>query len=155
MKSPSFIWNYYLVASKISFWDFVIFFETFSEYTNFIENFGMWGSPKVSTLTSNISQNESGYRNRPYLIFESPNFSLLVGVTLSWKGHIHFTGNYILIKFGLLEKHTKFEKNLSHGFDKSADLLKGQTNSKWLFQAEVSSKKRTNEFNFTTMIPLV
>ena len=29
-------------------------------------------------------------------------------------------------------------------------LPKGQTNSKWFFQADVSSKKQTNEFNFTT-----
>ena len=28
-----------------------------------------------------------------------------------------------MLKFGLSEKHTKFEKNLPHGFDKSADLL--------------------------------
>ena len=27
------------------------------------------------------------------------------------------------LKLGLSEKHTKFEKNLPHGFDKSADLL--------------------------------
>ena len=27
------------------------------------------------------------------------------------------------LKFGLSEKHTKFEKNPPHGFDKSADLL--------------------------------
>ena len=27
------------------------------------------------------------------------------------------------LKFELSEKHTKFEKNLHHGFDKSADLL--------------------------------
>ena len=27
---------------------------------------------------------------------------------------------------------------------------KGQTNSKWFFQADVSSKKRTNKFDFTT-----
>ena len=32
---------------------------------------------------------------------------------------------------------------------------KGQTKSKWFFQANVSSKKRTNEFDFTTMIPKV
>ena len=30
-------------------------------------------------------------------------------------------------------------------------LLKGQTKSKRFFQADISSKKRTNEFNFTTM----
>ena len=32
---------------------------------------------------------------------------------------------------------------------------KGQTKSKWFFQADVSSKKQTNEFDFTTMIPQV
>ena len=30
----------------------------------------------------------------------------------------------VLLKLGLSEKHTKFEKNLPHGFDKLADLLK-------------------------------
>ena len=34
------------------------------------------------------------------------------------------------IKFGLTEKHTKFEKNLPHGFDKSADLLSKRQNHK-------------------------
>ena len=29
--------------------------------------------------------------------------------------------------------------------------FKGQPKSKWSFQADVSSKKRTKEFNFTTM----
>ena len=28
-----------------------------------------------------------------------------------------------VLKFGLSEKHTKFEKNLPDGFDKSSDLL--------------------------------
>ena len=32
--------------------------------------------------------------------------------------------------------------------------IKGQTKSKWFFQADVSSNERTNKFNFTTMIPL-
>ena len=32
------------------------------------------------------------------------------------------------LKFGLSEKHTKFEKNLPHGFDKSADLLSKRQN---------------------------
>ena len=32
---------------------------------------------------------------------------------------------------------------------------KGQTKLKWFFQADVSSEKRTNEFNFTTMTPQV
>ena len=32
---------------------------------------------------------------------------------------------------------------------------KGQTNSKTFFQDSVSSKKRMNEFDFTTMIPQV
>ena len=33
--------------------------------------------------------------------------------------------------------------------------FKGQTMSKWFFQAHVSSKKRTNEFYFTAMKPQV
>jgi hypothetical protein len=33
------------------------------------------------------------------------------------------------VKFGLSEKRTKFEKNLPHGFDKSADLLSRRQNS--------------------------
>ena len=32
-------------------------------------------------------------------------------------------------------------------------LIKGQAMSKWFFQANVSSKKRTNEFDFTTGSP--
>ena len=32
------------------------------------------------------------------------------------------------LKLGLSEKHTKFEKNLPHGFDKSADLLSNRQN---------------------------
>ena len=34
-------------------------------------------------------------------------------------------------------------------------LAKGQTKSKWFFQANVSSKKQTNEFYFSTMKPQV
>jgi hypothetical protein len=30
-------------------------------------------------------------------------------------------------------------------------IAKGQTNSKWFFQADVSSKNRTNKFDFTTL----
>ena len=32
---------------------------------------------------------------------------------------------------------------------------KGQTKSKWYFQANISSKKQTNKFYFTTMKPQV
>ena len=32
------------------------------------------------------------------------------------------------LKFGISEKHTKFEKNLPHGFDKLADLLSKRQN---------------------------
>ena len=35
---------------------------------------------------------------------------------------------WALVKFRLSEKHTKFEKNLPHGFDKSADLLSKRQN---------------------------
>ena len=36
----------------------------------------------------------------------------------------------MMLKFGLSEKHTKFEKNLPYGFDKSADLLSKRQNHK-------------------------
>ena len=36
-------------------------------------------------------------------------------------------------------------------YKKGEETTKGQTKSKRFFQAEVSSKKRTKEFNFTTM----
>ena len=36
--------------------------------------------------------------------------------------------NLYLLKFGLSEKHTRFEKNLPHGFDKSANLLSKRQN---------------------------
>jgi hypothetical protein len=41
-------------------------------------------------------------------------------------GQTDFVRSFILsipLKFGLSEKHSKFEKNLPRGFDKSADLL--------------------------------
>ena len=53
------------------------------------------------------------------------------------------------IKFISSEKATKIWRKLQ----KKIDAAKGQTKSKWFFQAKVSSKKRTNEFYFTTMIP--
>ena len=37
----------------------------------------------------------------------------------------------------------------------SAHICKGQKKSKWFFQVDVSSLKRTNEFYFTTMKPQV
>ena len=47
-----------------------------------------------------------------------------------------------LLKFGLSEKHTKFEKNLPYGFDKSADLLSRCQNHKAdLFKLCVLFKK--------------
>ena len=46
------------------------------------------------------------------------------------------------VKFGLSEKHTKFEKNLPHGFDKSADLLsKRQNHEEDFFKLCVLLKK--------------
>ena len=50
--------------------------------------------------------------------------------------------NQIELKFGLSEKHTKFEKNLHHGFDKSADLLsKRQNHENDFFELCVLLKK--------------
>ena len=46
------------------------------------------------------------------------------------------------LKFGLSEKHTQFEKNLAHGFDKSADLLsKRQNHGERFFQIMCTSQK--------------
>ena len=43
--------------------------------------------------------------------------------------------NYFFLKFGLFEKHSKFEINLPYGFDKSADLLsKRQSHKKYFFK---------------------
>ena len=46
--------------------------------------------------------------------------------------HFSFSQNsefwFASIKFGLSEKHTKFEKNLPHDFDKLADLLSTRQN---------------------------
>ena len=44
--------------------------------------------------------------------------------------HLRITLLKFLIKFGLSEKPTKFEKNLPYGFDKSADLLSKRQNHK-------------------------
>ena len=47
-----------------------------------------------------------------------------------------------ITKFGLSEKHTKFKKNLPHGFDKSADLLsKRQNHEEDFFQIMCASHK--------------
>ena len=50
--------------------------------------------------------------------------------------------NRVYVKFGLSEKHTKFEKNLPYGFDKSADLLsKCQNHKEGFFKLYVLLKK--------------
>ena len=50
--------------------------------------------------------------------------------------------NRVYVKFGLSEKHTKFEKNLPYGFDKSADLLsKRQNHEEDFFKLCVLLKK--------------
>ena len=49
---------------------------------------------------------------------------------------------YRAVKFGLSEKHTKFEKNLPHGFDKSVDLLSKRPNHEEdFFQIMCASQK--------------
>ena len=46
------------------------------------------------------------------------------------------------LKFGLSEQYTKFEKNLPHGFEKSADLLsKRQNHEEDFFKLCVLLKK--------------
>ena len=51
------------------------------------------------------------------------------------------------VKFGLCEKHTKFEKNLPHGFDKSADLLnKRQNHEEDFFQIKYVCFSKSQNF---------
>ena len=53
-----------------------------------------------------------------------------------------FSADFQALKFRLSEKHTKFEKNLPHGFDKSADLLsKRQNHEEDFFQIMCASQK--------------
>ena len=46
-----------------------------------------------------------------------------------------------MLKFGLSEKHTKFEKNLPRGFEKSANLRKRQKHEDFFFKLCVLLKK--------------
>ena len=50
-----------------------------------------------------------------------------------------------LLKFGLPEKHTKFEKNLPRGFDKSADLHSKRQNQIMCASQKVLTLPRTIE----------
>ena len=57
-------------------------------------------------------------------------------------GLAHLIGAPAELKLGLSEKHTKFEKNLPRGFDKSADLLcKLQNHEEDFFKSFVLLKK--------------
>ena len=67
-------------------------------------------------------------------------------------------------KISLALKHahmycTVWKNKMVVGFEfklyQIVDSFKGHTKSKWFFQANVASKKRTNEFYFTTMKPQV
>ena len=54
---------------------------------------------------------------------------------------------YNIVKFGLSEKHTKFKKNLPHGFDKSAELLsKCQNHEEDFFKLRELLKKSVGMF---------
>ena len=66
------------------------------------------------------------------LLFQKLREMILI-VILRWQSMSLITKkleSYFIcrIKFGLSEKHTKFEKNLPRGFDKSADLLRKRKN---------------------------
>ena len=67
-----------------------------------------------------------------------------------------FLSSFLFLKLrALCSKLLSLDKSLSSTFIQSfsyarCNLHKGQTNSKWFFQADVSSKKWTNKFDFTT-----
>ena len=57
-------------------------------------------------------------------------------------GLAHLIGAPAELKLGISEKPTKFEKNLPHGFDKSAELLsKRQNHEGFIFKLCVLLKK--------------
>ena len=59
-----------------------------------------------------------------YLVSVDPTDRSIVNENkVFWKMSRNIRKIFVL-KFGLSEKHTKFEKNLPNGFEKSADLLK-------------------------------
>ena len=97
---------------------------------NRLSNFGFQSSSNLNT---------NNYKYLATLVYY--NYSL---------PHVILTSNSQIRKVPNLE-------NPSYDFKNTVCfcILKGQTKSKWFFQAEVSSKKRTNEFYFTTMIPQV
>ena len=68
----------------------------------------------------------------------------LIGCTIITNKNLQIW-TFFYVKFGLSEKHTKFEKNLPHGFDKSADLLsKRQNHEEDFFSNYVCFSKSLN-----------
>ena len=77
-----------------------------------------------------------------------------------WKGDICHPGwvaipqpqwvqsfsEFVFLKFMFSRKATKIDKI----FTVNLTVTKGQTNLKWFFQADISSEKWMNKFNFTT-----
>ena len=81
------------------------------------------------------------YWTTPSVQGEKTNRKLTYGLLISSKANLNFflvTGHLILIFLN------KFEWNIQFFYLS----VKGQTKSKWFFQANDSSKKRTNELVF-------
>ena len=74
----------------------------------------------------------------------------MVLLVSSW-GNLDVNYCEVILKFGLSKKHTKFEENLPHGFDKSADLLSKRLNHEEdFFQIMFASQKvRTLHYNLS------
>ena len=69
------------------------------------------------------SLNETPFDSSRFELVQSPD-----PATNFETNNSNFDHFFDQLKFGLSEKHTKFEKNLPHGFDKSADLLSKRQN---------------------------
>ena len=79
--------------------------------------------------------------------FEILKLRLALGKIFGLQKFLEFKSAFLKLiinwlKFGLSEKHTKFEKNLPHDFDKSAELLsKRQNHEEDFFKLCVLLKK--------------
>ena len=110
------------------------------QLTGFYFNFLCLGGAKVkNTMTI--------YKIFPFPIDQINSFSTLV-VCISLRNYLHKPLKPKTLKKFFFQKKMSTTKILT-------DLTKGQKKSKWFYQVDISSTKRTNEFYFTTMKPQV
>ena len=88
------------------------------------------------------------FKNWVSFTYVSWSSKSVLGLLEHWCGGLT---KYVALPYDVPSSLQRPEKVKSKGTKKICSLTKGQTKSKWFFQADVSSKKRTNEFDFTTI----